>query len=417
MVSAIYFEDKFKCSSVYLNFVKEMPVKIILPKITDVMLEGLIVKWFKKEGDEVEEGEPLFEVETVKVLEEVESPASGKLYKILAPEGTEVSVLEVVGIISELGESEQELDEFIKGISAPAKVTGVEEKPIQVKRPERRIKASPAAKKLAQEHEMNLASIKGTGPREMITKEDVSKTIEQSKFAAFEPEITETIPLTGVKKVVAERMTKSYQTTPQLTITTEADVTQTFKSYQETKLKFKEERNLKLTFLHIIIKATISALRDHQILNSALMNGKVKVFKDINMGVAVATERGLIVPVIHRVNSKTLVEIASFVENLSRRARSDELSIEDVIGGTFTISNLGAYGVNIFTPIINPPQCAILGVGRLAEKPVVIEGKIEVRRMLPLSLTFDHRVIDGVPAARFLQSLKEILQNPSVLLI
>jgi len=391
-----------------------MPVKIIMPRLTDMTLKVLIVKWLKKEGDEVREGEPVFEVETAKVSEEVESPASGKLYKILAPEGTEISVLEVVGIISKPDESNQELDEFIKRISAPAKVVGVEEKPIPIRGSERRMKASPAAKKLAREHGIDLVSVKGTGLGEMITREDILKTIEQSKIAAVEPEIDKTIPLTGVRKTIADQMIKGYQN-PQLTITAEADLTQIFKVYREVRSRFEEERHIKLTLLHLLIKAIVLALRDYPILNSALMNGEIKVFKDINIAVAVATEKGLVVPVVHHAHSKTLVEIASSVQNLSRKARNDELSIKDVTGGTFTISNLGAFGVNIFTPILNPPQCAILGVGQLTDKIAVVGGKMAVRKLLTLSLTFDHRIVDGVPAAQFLRKLKEILEKPSVL--
>lgn len=391
-----------------------MPVKIIMPRLTEMTLKGTIMNWLKKEGEEIKKGDPLFEVETAKVVEEVESPASGKLYKILAPEGTEISVLEVVGIISKPDESDQELDEFIKRISAPVKVVGVEEKPIPIKGSERRIKASPAAKKLARERGINLASIKGVGPGEIITKGDVLKTIEQSKIAAVEPEIDKIIPLTGVRKTIADQMIKSYQN-PQVTITAEADLTQIFKVYREVRSRFEEERHLKLTLLHLLIKAIVLALRDYPILNSALMNGEIKVFKDINIAVAVDTERGLIVPVVHHAHSKTIVEIASSVQNLSRKARNDELSIEDVTGGTFTISNLGAFGVNIFTPILNPPQCAILGVGQLADKIVVVGGKMEVRKLLTLSLTFDHRIVDGVRAAQFLGKLKEILEKPSVL--
>lgn len=391
-----------------------MPVKIIMPRLTDMTLKGTIMKWLKKEGEEVKKGDPLFEVETAKVVEEVESPASGKLYKILAPEGTEISVLEVVGIISKPDESNQELDEFIKRIGAPAKVVGVEEKPIPIRGSERRIKASPAAKKLARERGIDLASINGVGPGEIITKEDVLKTIEQSKIAAVEPEIDKTIPLTGVRKTIADQMIKGYQN-PQLTITAEADLTQIFKVYREVRSRFEEERHIKLTLLHLLIKAIVLALRDYPILNSALMNGEIKVFKDINIAVAVATERGLVVPVVRHAHSKTLVEIASSVQNLSRKARNDELSIEDVTGGTFTISNLGAFGVDIFTPILNPPQCAILGVGQLTDKIAVVGGKTEMRKLLTLSLTFDHRIVDGVPAAQFLRKLKETLEKPSVL--
>jgi pyruvate dehydrogenase E2 component (dihydrolipoamide acetyltransferase) len=390
-----------------------MPVKITMPRLTDTEPKGLIAKWLKKEGDNVRAGDPVLEVETAKVTEEVDSPASGRLYRILAPEGTEVSVSEVVGIISKPEESEEEIAEFMENerISSCATIGSIEEESMEIRSRKKRVKASPAAKILAREHGVDLASIQGTGIEGIITKRDVSKKIEQSTLSAVEAEIAEVIPLTGIRKKAAEQVTKSYANAPQLTITTEIDVTRSHKTYQEFKPKFKEEKNLKLSFLHLVIKATALALKDHTILNSIFVNGEIRVFKDINMAVAVATERGLIVPVIHRADSKTLSEIASSMEILSRKARSNKLSIEDVRGGTFTISNLGAYGVSTFTPILNPPQSAILGIGQLADKAVVVGRKIMVRKLLPISLTFDHRVVDGVPAAQLLQKLKEILEE------
>lgn len=226
--------------------------------------------------------------------------------------------------------------------------------------------------------------------------------------------IAEIIPLTVIRKRVAEQVAKGYEN-PQVTITAEPDVTEVFKVFQELKSKQEKESGLKLTFLHLIIKAVVLALKDYPILNSTFKDGEIRVFKDVNIAVAASTEEGLKVPVVHHAQDKTLAEIASAVQDLSQKARSEKLSIEDVTGGTFTVSNLGAFGVVMFTPILNYPQCAILGVGQLADKVIVVEGNIEIRKVLTLSLTFDHRVTDGVPAAQFLRRLGEILQMSSIL--
>lgn len=391
----------------------KVPETIIMPRLTDTELKGIVAKWFKREGEEVIEGEALFVVETAKAVEDIESPASGELAKILAPEGSEVSVSEVIGIIRKAGESEQELNDFIRKLDALGKVPNTEAKSMTMQVQEGRVNASPAARKLALEHGRDLAEIKGTGPSGLITKEDVLKTMKSETTVAGLT-IAERIPLTGIRKTAAEQVARGYMN-PQVTITTKADLSEFFEVYKELRSNLKKRRGLKLTVLHLLIKATALALRDYPILNSAVKNGEIIIFKEINIAIATSTDKGLQVPILHHADVKTLVEIASSVQNLSKMARTDRLTIEEVRGGTFTISNLGAFGVIMFTPILNFPQCAVLGVGQLTDEVAAIEGRIEVRKMLALSLTFDHRIVDGVPAAQFLRKLKETLEKPSIL--
>jgi pyruvate dehydrogenase E2 component (dihydrolipoamide acetyltransferase) len=353
------------------------------------MKEGTVVQWFKKEGETVNKGEPLVEVLTEKVTYDIEAPKSGILRKILVLEGLEVPVSEVLGVIT--APDEQLTEEII--VEAPAKKEEVVEE---------RVLASPAAKRLAKEYSIDIAQLKGSGPEGRIVEEDVKKFAEESRVG---PRVREVIPLTGIRKTAAERVTLSAKTAPHSTITMEADMT------NATRLR--EEKQVSYT--DILVKAVAKALTEHSIVNSTFDKEQIKIFQDINVGVAVATEKGLVVPVIHDANKKSLKEIASILNDLIEKARASKLSKEELTGGTFTITNLGMFGVEIFTPIINPPETAILGVGKVAEKPVIANKEIAVKPMMYLSLSYDHRVVDGAPAAQFLQKVKQFLENPHLL--
>jgi pyruvate dehydrogenase E2 component (dihydrolipoamide acetyltransferase) len=363
--------------------------KVLMPRLSLTMKEGTVVQWFKKEGETINKGEPLVEVLTEKVTYDIEAPESGVLRKILALEGVEVPVAEVLGVITA---PDEQLTEEIT-VEAPAE--GAEET--------ERILASPAAKRLAKEYGIDITQIRGSGPEGRIVEEDVKKFAEQNKVAG--PRVREVIPLTGIRKTAAERVTLSAKTAPHSTITMEADMT------NATRLR--EEKQVSYT--DILVKAVAKALAEHSIVNSSLDREQIKIFEDINIGVAVATEKGLVVPVIHNANKKSLKEVASTLNDLIEKARTSKLSKEELTGGTFTITNLGMFGVEIFTPIINPPETAILGVGKMVEKPVVVNKEIAVKPMMYLSLSYDHRVIDGAPAAQFLQKIKQYLENPYLL--
>jgi len=395
-----------------------------MPKLGLTMKDGRIVKWLKAEGETVERGKPLLEIETEKITAEVEAPASGVLRKILVSEDSIVSVGELIAIITEPDEELPPLEEIIekarKLVAAPVPEVEEVEKPAVPPVVEERVKISPLARKLAEEHKIDIRKIKGTGPNGRIVKGDVLRAIEEAKAVPTVPvaptelvRITEVVPLTGIRKTIAERLSHSYREAVHVAMTTEVDMTETTRLRQRLLPEIEEKAKVSLSYTDMLVKAAAVALKKNPIVNSMLEGDQIKIIKDINVGVAVAVEDGLIVPVIRNADEKSLTEIASCLKNLTEKAKQHRLSLDDVSGGTFTISNLGRFGVDTFRPVINPPQSAILGVGEIKDKPVVVNGQIAIRPLMTLSLVFDHRVFDGVPAAIFLKTLKEILENPT----
>ncbi|MEM3699900.1 MAG: dihydrolipoamide acetyltransferase family protein [Candidatus Bathyarchaeia archaeon] len=359
-----------------------MVTKVVMPKLSLTMKEGTVGKWYKREGETVEKGEPIVEVISEKATYDLEAPASGVLRKIFVGEGVDAAVNAVLAVITVPGEPFSEAE-----ILQP-----VEEK-------EKPVLASPAAKRLAREHGIDLSLVEGTGPEGRIVEEDVKRYIE--KTSLVQPRVKEIIPLTGFRKTSAERVSISFRTAPHSTIIMEVDASWAREAYEK----------FHVSYTAIIAAAVVKALQEHPILNSTLEGDRIKVFEDINVGVAVATEQGLVVPVIHNADRKSLKEIDVAIKDLTERARYGKLSKEEVSGGTFTITNLGMYGVEFFTPIINPPEAAILGMGRIREKPVLLDGKICAKPFIMLSLSYDHRIVDGAPAAEFLGKVKEKIEK------
>ncbi|MFQ6081255.1 MAG: dihydrolipoamide acetyltransferase family protein [Candidatus Bathyarchaeia archaeon] len=394
---------------------------IIMPRLDLDMERGTVLEWLKKKGDEVKQGEPIVEIMSEKVTYEVESPASGVLYEVLVPPDTEVPIGQVIGVIMEPGDEPTVIERAVREArESLAELAAVEEPEIKrevrvakreevAERKPERIKISPLAKKLAEQYGIDVAGIKGTGPGGRIVKEDVLRAAEELK--ARVEERAEVIPLTGVRKVVAERMASSFRTAPHAILMVEVDMSEAVKLRQA----FEKTKNVEISYNAIFVKAVATALREYPILNSTLEENQIKILKNINVGVAVATERGLIVPVIHDADEKSLADLTSTIAELVERARLDRLSMGDVTGGTFTITNLGMFGVDAFIAIINPKQAAILAIGRIADEPKVVNGQIAIQPTMTLSLSFDHRIIDGAPAAQFLSRIKEILENPSLL--
>lgn len=361
-----------------------MVSKVVMPKLSLTMKEGTVGKWYKHEGESVEKGEPIVEVISEKATYDLEAPASGILRKIFVQEGVDAAVNAVLAVITAPNEPFSE-SEILQ--------------PIEEKEVERRVFASPAAKRLAKEYGIDLSLVKGTGPEGRIVEEDVKKYIEEKSLV--QPKVKKIIPLTGFRKTSAERISLSFKTAPHSTIVMEVDASKAKELYEK----------LHVSYTTIIVETVAKALREHPMLNSTLEGDKIKVFEDINVGVAVATEQGLVVPVIHNADGKSLKEIDTIINDLTEKARNGKLSKEEVSGGTFTITNLGMYGVEFFTPIINPPEAAILGIGKIKEKPVVINGKIQTKPFIFLSLSYDHRIIDGAPAAEFLGKVKERIEK------
>ncbi len=392
--------------------------KVIMPKLGMTMESGLIVNWLKEEGDYVKKGEPLLDVMTDKVTIEVESFNTGYLKKILAREGEEIPVTEVIAYIG--GKDEEVSEEIIKG-----RIKEKKEEKVEVKA--KKILASPLAKKLAKEMSIDLSKISGTGPGGRIIKADVLKVAKEAKLKKKEkieiekeieekvvaPEILEKIPLAGLRKTIAERMSKSKSEIPHITLFIDVDMS----SSEIFKEKINQEiGEKKISYTDLIIKATALSLKKYQILNSTLENKRIIIFKDINIGLAVSIKDGLIVPVIRNANKLSIEEIANKRVKLVKCARDNKLELRDVTGSTFTITNLGMYEIDYFSPIINPPEAGILAVGSIVKKPAIDrEDEITVKPMLKLGLALDHRILDGAVGAKFLQYLRNILQEPNKL--
>jgi pyruvate dehydrogenase E2 component (dihydrolipoyllysine-residue acetyltransferase) len=391
-----------------------MAVEVVMPKFGLTMQDGIIKRFLKQPGEAVSADEPLFEVETEKVLNEVPSPATGVVAALLFEVEDTVDCGTVIAVIAQPGEDIAQLQaRYRSRASAPqpaaaASPTAITHSNAPVA--ERRA-ITPIARRLAAELNVDLARITGSGPGGRVTREDVERAAQAAAVvaaAASKPAVTGTtpprggtIPMRGIRKTIAERMVQSLHTAAQLTLTTEADVT------AATELRAHLGRELDFTYTDLMIHAAARALRRHPRLNARLSADTIELVDEVNIGMAVALEDGLIVPVVREADRKRLKEIAAETKDLGERARAGRLKLEDVSGGTFTITNLGTYGVDAFTPIINPGEAAILGVGRIIERPLVYRGEIARRFVAMLSLTFDHRMLDGAQAAAFLQTVIE----------
>jgi len=428
-----------------------MPTPVRMPQLSLTMTEGTIGKWLKREGERVAQGEPLYEVETDKVINEVEAPVSGVLRRIVVSEGESAPVQEVIAEIDPDGaEGESPSEDGIRGAAAEAAQAVTPLAPSVVKAAqaeaslvassaapaEGRIFVSPRARRIAEERGLDLRAVVGTGPGGRIMEKDVERVIVQlgqvpavaippaAAVTLFPPAAPPAAPdeyravrVAGMRKAIAERMSHSQQTTAAVTLTAEVDMGEAAKLREQASAEWAKAGRPKLSYTDVVVKAVARALRDHPRLNSRLVDGEIREARAINVGVAVALEEGLIVPVVRDADAKGLGDVSEAVRGLADRARRNALSPEDVGGGTFTVTNLGPQGVEIFTPIINWPECAILGVGRIAERAVVREGRVEARPTMWLSLVFDHRVVDGAPAALFLARVKELLEAPYLLFV
>jgi len=388
-------------------------IEVAMPKFGLTMHEGTVQRYFKAVGESVAVGEPLYEVETEKVLYEVEAPAGGVVAAWLVAEGDTVDCGVAVAVLAEPGE---DLAAICGRYAARASSNGARS-PASAAAPQPpapaapsapvtgggRRAVSPVARKLAAELGIDVDTVEGTGPGGRVTKEDVERAAQQPKAAAAPaaPQAAARTPMRGARKTIAERMHQSLRDSAQLTITTEADVT------PATELRTRLKNEFDLTYTDMIVHAAARALLRHPRVAARLEGAEIIAPPQIDVGIAVALSEGLIVPVIRDAARKQLREIAIESKALGEKARTGHLKLEDVTGGVFTVTNLGTYGVDAFTPILNPGETGILGVGRIVEKPAIYRGEIARRAMMTLSLTFDHRVVDGAPAAEFLQTVIE----------
>lgn len=440
-----------------------MAVNVIMPKWGSTMKEGTITKWFKQEGDSVQKGEELFEAETEKLTNKVEATTSGVLFQIVVPAGTCVPVGTIVAILAEPGETPERIEGLKADEAEEVFSAGTERHaPASTETPSKKkfVLSTPAARRLAKELGIDLTLVKGTGPKGRVTEADVNQhhkegpqppkitplaeeiakqagldistisgTGEQGKITRQDVERAlekrrleeetgpvKSIPFAGMRKSIADNMFFSLQNTAQLTVFTEVDVTEMVRFRNLIREEFKDDSTVKISYNDIIILAVSRALKRFPVMNSTLIGDEIILHDSVNMGVAVTLSEGLIVPVLRDADKKGLLQIAREGRELVNGAREGTLTVDDVTGGTFTMSNVSMLDVDGFTPILRPPETGILGVGRVKEKPAVYNGDITIRSMMFLSLTFDHRVVDGFPAMSFLETIGRYLQFPTLIM-
>lgn len=437
-----------------------MALNVTMPKWGLTMKEGRVTRWFKSEGETIQQGEPFFEVETEKITNTVEAETSGIVFQIVVSAGMNVAVGSIVAIIAQPDEQPQRIDAESAAAVSPA--AAEKPQPAHETAPEKGkfVRATPAARRLAKELGIDLTAVAGTGPegrvsesdvrqyqdsgkavpkvtplaREMIrqagldastiagsgeggkiTKKDVAQALAQ-QMPATPPPPVQSIPFTGMRRSIAENMHASLQNTAQLTIFTEVDVTEMIHFRDVMREQFHSDDTPKPSVNDILILAVSSALGHFPIMNSTLVGDEIILHDSVHMGIAVALPDGLMVPVLRDADEMGLLEIARGSRALARKAREGTLTVDEVTGGTFTLSNLGMFAVDGVTPILKPPETGILGVGRVKAKPAVHNGEIAIRSMMFLNLTFDHRVVDGAPAAKFLEAVARFLENPYLMM-
>lgn len=407
-----------------------MATKIQMPKLSDTMDTGRILKWLKKEGEKVAPGDVIAEVETDKANMDMEAYDEGILLKVVAKEGDRVPIGGLIAILGNAGEDVSEIA-IEGGNVAPAKVSGsqaVRSSPekmqataatsssaakVESPKDNGKLKASPLAKRLAREHGIDIGAVEGSGTGGRVIKRDVEGYApSQRKRSVVSSGEFKDEPLTMMREAIARRLSQSNVEAPHFFLTVEVKMENAI-AFRDSLNNFNEEN--KISFNDIIVKASASALQEHPEVNATFMKDKIRIFGDVHIGVAVAIDEGLITPVIRDVEKKGLREISAETKELATRARQRKLKPEEYAGSTFTVSNLGMFGVDEFTAIINPPEAAILAVGSIVEKPVVEDGQIVIGKRMRMTLSSDHRVVDGVLAAQFMQTLKKILESPAAL--
>ncbi|MDZ4620100.1 dihydrolipoamide acetyltransferase family protein [Bacillus cereus] len=399
-----------------------MAVEVVMPKLGMAMKEGIITSWNIKAGDNVAKGELIASINSEKIETEIEAPADGTVLDIAVSEDEGVPPGTVICYIGKPNEKVemQESTHVVEEKTSNIEVQNVQNQEANGKEvSKQRIKISPVAKKIAKSENLDIKALVGTGPGGRITKADVLKVLE---VRVNVPEISEreeskAIPVTGMRKAIANRMHASLQNSAQLTLTMKVDVTDLVALHKEIAQVVQKRDDNKLTITDFVSHAVVLALGEHKEMNSAYIDDAIHQFEHVHLGMAVALEKGLVVPAIRFANNLSLVELSKEIKNVAQKARAGSLSSDDMHGTTFTISNLGSFGIEYFTPVLNTPETGILGVGAIEHVPVFKGKKLRKGSMLPLSLTFDHRVLDGAPAAAFLRTIKHYLEEPITILL
>jgi 2-oxoglutarate dehydrogenase E2 component (dihydrolipoamide succinyltransferase) len=428
-----------------------MATNVIMPQMGESIAEGTITKWMKKVGERIDRDEPLFEISTDKVDAEIPSPAAGVLTEILVKENETVAINTVVAVIDgegavaapkpvEAAAPRPEAPPPAPPVPAPPAVPEAVAQPTPEEQENGEagdIRTSPLVRRIARENNVDLSVVKGTGLGGRVSKKDILDYIDQHRASApsappapsaapapLAPPVaqpaptpiaftgaTQIVPMTPMRQKIAEHMVMSKHTSAHVYTLVEVEMTRVVATRERFKQEFEERNGIKLTFTPFFVRASVEAIKELPIINSSLDGTNIIYKRDVNIGIAVALENGLIVPVIKRADEKNFLGVARAVQDLADRARTKRLSVDDVQGGTFTITNPGSFGGLFGLPIINQPQVAILGVGAIEKRPVVRDDAIAIRHMVYLSVSYDHRVIDGAVAERFMGKIKNILEN------
>ncbi|WP_341794847.1 pyruvate dehydrogenase complex dihydrolipoamide acetyltransferase [Rickettsia endosymbiont of Rhinocyllus conicus] len=415
-----------------------MPIKILMPALSPTMTEGNLARWLKKEGDKINPGEVIAEIETDKATMEVEAVDEGTLAKIIIPQGSQnVPVNSLIAVLIEEGEESSEIEEFIaknnsnspkkEEISKPAETIApqnVKEENIATASNQNNIKvfASPLAKRLAKIQNVKLEEIKGSGPHGRIIKQDVlshkggSKTLN-NKIVSRNPEEYRLAPNNNIRKIIAKRLLESKQTVPHFYLSIECNVDKLLDIREDINKSFGDDKSAKISVNDFIILAVAKALQEVPNANASWGDDAIRYYNNVDISVAVAIENGLVTPIIRNANQKNIVELSSEMKGLIKKARENKLTPEEFQGGGFTISNLGMYGIKNFNAIINPPQSCIMGVGSSSKRAIVKNDQISISTIMDVTLSADHRVVDGAVGAEFLAAFKRFIESPALLLL
>ena len=395
-----------------------MTIDLLVPALGESVVEATVAKWMKSSGDSINADEPIVELETEKVTLEVPSPVSGILQEIVANEGDNVEVGALLGILSE------EKSKVVEKIPEPnQEKTETKEKNNQIKLEKKNEHLSPAVKRIITEQNLDPSQVSSTGKDGRITKGDVleslknqdkSETITTSEKNSFHEE---RVPMSRLRRVVAKRLKEAQNSAAMLTTFNEVDMSSVMSLRSEYKDTFEKEHKIRLGFMGMFVKASIAALKAFPAVNAEINGDDIIYKKYNNIGVAVGTPQGLVVPVIKNAQNLSLSEVEKTINDMGTRAKDGKIGMDELSGGTFTISNGGVYGSLMSTPILNPPQSGILGMHKIQKRPVAVGDNIEIRPMMYLALSYDHRIIDGREAVSFLVKIKEIIEDPRRLIL
>ncbi|MCC8467155.1 MAG: pyruvate dehydrogenase complex dihydrolipoamide acetyltransferase [Rickettsia endosymbiont of Eriopis connexa] len=412
-----------------------MPIKILMPALSPTMTEGNLARWLKKEGDKVNPGEVIAEIETDKATMEVEAVDEGILAKIVIPQNSQnVPVNSLIAVLSEEGEAKADIDAFIaknNSVSPSPKtdanlpkphenIAKVEEQVAVIKHDASKIFASPLAKRLAKMGNIRLESVKGSGPHGRIVKQDIlsyTPSTVHNKIVSRNPEEYRLVPNNNIRKIIAKRLLESKQTVPHFYLSIECNVDKLLDIREDINKSFSEDKSTRISVNDFIILAVAKALQEVPNANASWGEDAIRYYNNVDISVAVAIENGLVTPIVKNANQKNIIELSREMKELIKKAKDSKLTPEAFQGGGFTISNLGMYGIKNFKAIINPPQSCIMGVGASAKRAIVKNDQVTIATIMDVTLSADHRVVDGAVGAEFLAAFKKFIESPALMLL